>query len=85
MGEIAPFLLFTTTFCDLILDFCVKTRTRFSFRDKRLFEIIEVKITRVDCTIFYSVKIVFFVELEITPRIKDLRTLTANSKDDRDT
>ena len=34
---------------DLILDFCVKTRTRFSLRDKRLFEIIEVKITRVDC------------------------------------
>ena len=34
----------------LILGFCVKTRTRFSLRDKRLFEIIEVEITRVDCT-----------------------------------
>ena len=36
-------------FSNLILDFCVKTRTRFSLRDKRLFEIIEVEITRVDC------------------------------------
>ena len=43
------FLLFSIIVCNLILDFCVKTRTRFSFRDKRLFEIIEVEITRVDC------------------------------------
>ena len=52
MGEIAPqeqFLLFPTIFCNLILDFCVKTGTRFSLRDKRLFEITEVEITRVDC------------------------------------
>ena len=52
-GEIAheeQFLLLSTIFCDLILDFCVKTRIRFSLRDKRLFEITEVKITRVDCT-----------------------------------
>ena len=51
-GEIAPkeqFLLFSTIFCNLILDFCVKTRTRFSLRDKQLFEITEVEITRVDC------------------------------------
>ena len=34
----------------LILGFCVKTRTRFSLQDKPLFEIIEVEITRVDCT-----------------------------------
>ena len=55
MGEIAPqeqFLLFSTIFCNLILDFCVITRTRFSLRDKRLFEITEVEITRVDCTRF---------------------------------
>ena len=44
-----PIFLFSTIFCDLILDFCVKTRSRFSLRDKRLFEIIEVEITRVDC------------------------------------
>ena len=51
-GEIAPqeqFLLSSTIFCNLIFDFCVKTRTRFSLRDKRLFEITEVEITRVDC------------------------------------
>ena len=51
-GEIAPqeqFLLFSTIFCYLMLDFYVKTRIRFSLRDKQLFEIIEVEITRVDC------------------------------------
>ena len=51
-GEIAPkeqFLLFSTIFCYLILDFNVKTGTRISLRDKRLFEISEVEITRVDC------------------------------------
>ena len=56
--KIAPqeqFLLFSTIFCNLILDFCVKTRTRFSLRDKRLFEITEVEITRIDC-IWYSPK-----------------------------
>ena len=52
-GEIAPeeqFLLLSTIFCYLILDFYVKTRIRISLRDKRLFEITEVEITRVDCT-----------------------------------
>ena len=50
-GEIAPeeqFLLLSTIFCYLMLNFYVKTRARFSLRDKRLFEIIEVEITRVD-------------------------------------
>ena len=53
-GEIAPeeqFLRFSVIFCYLILDFYVKTRIRFSLRDKRLFEITEVEITRVDCII----------------------------------
>ena len=51
MGEIAPeeFLLLSTISCYLVLDFYVKTRVRLSLRDKRLFEIIEVEITRVDC------------------------------------
>ena len=51
-GEIAleQFLLLSTIFCYLMLDFCVKTRIRFSLRDKRLFEITEVEITRVDCS-----------------------------------
>ena len=51
-GEIAPeeqFLLLFTIFCYLTLDFSVKTRIRFSLRDKRFFEITEVEITRVDC------------------------------------
>ena len=33
----------------LLLDFHMKTGTRFSLRDKRLFEISKVEITRVDC------------------------------------
>ena len=33
----------------LMLDFYAKTWIRFSLRDKRLFEITEVKMTRVDC------------------------------------
>ena len=51
-GEIAPeeqCLLLSTIFCYLMLDFYVKTMIRFSLRDKRLFEITEVEITRVDC------------------------------------
>ena len=62
-GEIAPeeqFLLSSTIFCYLILDFYVKTRIRFSLRDKWLFEITEVEITRVDC-------ILIFVKLGILP------------------
>ena len=50
-GEIAPeeqFLLLSTIFCYLMIDFYVKTKIRFSLRDKRLFEITEVEITRVD-------------------------------------
>ena len=52
MGEIAPqeqFLPLSTIFYYLILEFYVKTGIRFSLRDKRLFEITEVEITRVDC------------------------------------
>ena len=53
MGEIAPeeqFLPLSTIFYYLMLDFYVNTGIRFSLRDKRLFEITEVEITRVDCT-----------------------------------
>ena len=46
------FLLLSTIFSYLMLDFYVKTRIRFSLRDKRLFEITEVEITRVDCMLF---------------------------------
>ena len=51
-GEIAPeeqFLPLPTMFFYLMLDFYVKTGIRFSVRDKRLFEITEVEIMRVDC------------------------------------
>ena len=52
-GEITPeeqFLLLSTIFCYLMFDFYVKRRIRFSLRDtcKRIFEINEVEITRVD-------------------------------------
>ena len=49
-GEIA--LLFSTIFCYLFLDFHVKTGTGISLRDKRLFEISEFEIARVNCTWF---------------------------------
>ena len=51
-GKIAPegqFLPLSTIFYYLMLNFYVKTGVRFSLRDKRLFEITEVEITRVDC------------------------------------
>ena len=51
-GKIAPeeqFLPLSTIFYYLMLDFYVKTGIRFSLRDKRLLEITEVEITRVDC------------------------------------
>ena len=53
-GKIAPeeqFLPLSTIFYYLMLDFYVKTGIRFSLRDKRLFEITEVEITRVDCRV----------------------------------
>ena len=64
-GKIAPeeqFLLFSTIFYYLMLDFYVKTGIRFSLRDKRLFEITEVEITRVDCNL---VKRHFRVQLDL--------------------
>ena len=50
-GEIAPgeqFLLLSTIFYYLILDFYIKTMIRFSLGDKRLLEI-QIEIRRVDC------------------------------------
>ena len=52
MGEIAPeeqFHPLSTIFYHLVLNFYVNTGIRFSLRDKGLFEITEVEITRVDC------------------------------------
>ena len=56
MGEIAPeeqFHPLSTIFYYLMLNFYVKTGIRFSLRDKRLFEITEVEITRVDCNYLF--------------------------------
>ena len=63
-GKIAPeeqFLLLSTIFYYLMQDFYVKPGIRFSVRDKRLFEITEVEITRVDCITIY----VFFLQNKI--------------------
>ena len=60
-GEIAPdeqFHLLSTIFCYLMLDFYVKTGISFSLRDKRLFEIAEVEITKVDCIIIMIIIII---------------------------
>ena len=57
MGEIAPeeqFNPFSTIFYYLMLNFYVKTGIRFSLRDKRLFEITEVEITRVDYILLHQ-------------------------------
>ena len=53
-GEIAPeeqFLLLSTIFCYLMLDFYVERGIRFSL--KRLFEMTEVETTRVDCSFVF--------------------------------
>ena len=67
--EIAPeeqFLLLFTIFCYLLLDFYVKTGIRFSFRDKRLFEITEVEITRVYCNLYtYNLHSEVFPDLTV--------------------
>ena len=45
-----------------MLDFYVKTRIRFSLRDKRLFEITDVEITRVDCITLAAAKAFWYLE-----------------------
>ena len=75
MLEIAPeeqFLPLSTIFYYLMLDFYVKTGIRFSLRDKRLFEITEVEITRVDC-IFKSATC-----FSLEPRAPSLHPPTTN-------
>ena len=76
-GEIAPeeqFLLLSTIFCYLVLDFYVKTRIRFSLRDKRLFEVTEVEITRVDYTSLMYVVGIFYLLNNGNPVDPDLMT-----------
>ena len=48
--NMSNFFSYPQIFCYLLFDFQVKTGTKISPRDKRLFEITEVEITRADCT-----------------------------------
>ena len=74
-------ILFSTIFCYLILDFCVKTRIRFSLRDKRLFEITKVEITRVDCIMFFFlIKMWFYSGYILTPVVKHIPGLYSHSR-----
>ena len=50
-------------FCYLLLDFQVKTGTRFSPRGKGLFKITEVKITRADCILDETIYLLMDVRL----------------------
>ena len=57
-GEIAPeeqFLLLFTISSYLMLGFYVETRVGFSLRDKRLFQITEVEITRVAVLLLFHI------------------------------
>ena len=76
MGEIAPeeqFLPLSTIFYYLMLDFYAKTGIRFSLRDKRLFEITEVEITRVDC-IYFQDSSVSGSQVSQLPSVTDRQT-----------
>ena len=56
MAPEEPFLLLSTIFCHLLLDFHVKTETRFSLRDKHLFKICRVEIrSQLYCIDMYKV------------------------------
>ena len=81
-GEIAPkeqFLLFSTIFYCLLVDLCVKTGTRFSLRDKRLFEISEFEITGVDCSLFF-----FYATLcRCIQNLKDLAFIKIEKSEER--
>ena len=80
-GEFAPkeqFLLFSTIFCCLLVDLCVKTGTRFSLRDKRLVEISEFEITRVDCMLKYVSTRLIRIYLAIIMLIKNFYYIQSN-------
>ena len=77
-GEIGEqFLLLSTIFCYLVLDFYVKTRIRCSLRDRRLIEITEVEITRVDC--IYDIYIYIYLSIR-SKRKKYLRIDISSQK-----
>ena len=57
-----------------MLDFYAKTRIRFSLRDKRLFEITEVEITRVDCIINLVILFTSFDMSHLNARLTSLHS-----------
>ena len=70
-GEIAPeeqFLLLFTIFSYLMLDFYVRTGIGLSLRDKRLFEITEVEITRVDCILLRKLTVMLLLYIGLSLR-----------------
>ena len=84
-GEIAPeeqFLPLSTIFSYLMLDFYVKTRIRFALRDKRLLEITEVEIKRVDCNkkkhkgvpvhlkLFVFFQVMYYGDFDLSDRLR---------------
>ena len=75
--EIAPeeqFLLLSTIFFYLVLDFYVNARIRFSLRDKQLFQITKVEITRVNYTSLMFVVGIFYLLNNGNPVDPDLMT-----------
>ena len=60
------FHLLSTIFSYQMLDFYVRTRIRFSLRDKRLFEITDVEITSVDCIFFLSSPLALKRDIAVT-------------------
>ena len=56
IGAISPL---SAIFCYLFLDFYVDTGSSISLRDKRLFEISEIEITRVDCICLTCIFFIF--------------------------
>ena len=72
-------LFFSTILCNLILDSCVKTRIKFSLRDKQLFEIIEVELMRVDC-IFHTTNRIFQQWLKLQETSSDMQENTESLK-----
>ena len=79
-----------------MLDFYVETRVRFSLRDKRLFEITEVEITRVDCIVILLNAVIQArdawpiercrsqVERRLGRRVRDARTRCRTSPEVRE-
>ena len=65
-------MFFSAIFCYILFDFRVKTGTRFSLLDKLLFEISEVEITRVRCSLWRNMITVY-----LGPVVQSVVSLTS--------